>query len=152
MEPKKWIFTLSREVDGKLKESFLKAIKEKLSQWHAHGEPVQHEAYLIDNKFLEIKAYSYTSGCSIDWLIRTVKEVCGMFQLGPLENDVLTFVSSKGKLMDVPFRELESYIQQGEVGMDTEFYDKHSALQGGSFRVKVRDSWLSRYFSKEASV
>jgi len=146
MKSKKWIFTLSRRLDEEEKETFCRVLADRLAEWKAHGQSVIHQIQVIDHKFLEITAYSYTSGCSMDWLFRVVKEVAKAFHLGPLGNEFLTFLSPQNDFLDIAFYELESAIQDGVIDLETEFYDKQSALQGGPFRVKVKNSWVARYF------
>jgi hypothetical protein len=71
-----WIFSLHRPLSASEAERLLKDLTSALSNWKAHGAPVEAEVELRFRQWLLVRAASgNASGCSVDWLQRTVSEV-----------------------------------------------------------------------------
>jgi hypothetical protein len=71
-----WIFPLHRSLSTAEALPLVDALTRALADWKAHGAAVEVELQLRFQQWILIRAVSANaSGCSIDWLQRTVAEV-----------------------------------------------------------------------------
>lgn len=73
-----WVFASDRALTSAAADRLLASVDAFLAQWNAHGEPLRCARAWRDDRFLAIGVDQSTagaSGCSIDGLFRTLKQL-----------------------------------------------------------------------------
>jgi hypothetical protein len=107
-DSKVWAFAGDRffnENEIAIIETHLKAF---LPQWAAHGTPLKNDFNIIGNNILLVavdEAIANASGCSIDALVRKIKEIGKEIKVDFFNRLSIT-VEKEGEFIKVPFSDL----------------------------------------------
>ena len=149
-----WIFGADRPLDPPQREALLRGADAFLEGWHAHRQPVIGARDLPHDQFLVIAAderASGVSGCSIDSLFRTLKELEGELGVTLLDGSRVWFVGREGEIRTATRAEFRALAEAGEVDGSTRVFDNTvatvGALRGGHWERPMAESWHGRAFA-----
>jgi hypothetical protein len=140
-----WIYTLSEALSVSEAEGLASEVREKLSEWKAHGVKVPGVANILYNRFLVVRALEAPSGCSIDWLQHEINSLLAAKGLKAAENNLVWYVNSEGVVQPIDFRELGTAIAAGLLHAETQVFDTNSYLSGGELQRPLSQTWAARY-------
>jgi hypothetical protein len=92
-----WIFQASRSLTPAESEMLRVRLKQWVSQWKAHAEPVKGWADVLFQRFVVFMADETAvpvSGCSTDGLMRFVKQIEQQFQISLFDRLLITFLEN----------------------------------------------------------
>jgi hypothetical protein len=148
-----FIHGLSRPLDGAETDRFLERVDTFLDGWVAHGEPVSGARELRDGRFLIIAAdedITHLSGCSIDSLVRAMKELEAAFHLSLLDSSPVWYRGPEG-LERVTRDEFGRRIEAGRITPDTLVFDNTvsdlGTLRRGGWEKPFHASWHARLWT-----
>src|SRR5437867_1922282 len=96
---KVWIYLSDKELNGELLNSVLKAGNEFVQNWKAHEMPLNATFEIQDNRFIVVSVDETTynaSGCSIDKLLRLIKQLEADHKLQLLNRLLIGYRTSNG--------------------------------------------------------
>jgi hypothetical protein len=142
-----WIFGASAPVDDIDDQRLLAAVDGFLLQWKAHGAPLTASRDWRDEHFLVIAVdqnQEGASGCSIDGLFRTLKELETAIGASLVEGGLVYFRDPLGLVHAVARDDFALLVKHGDVNAETKVFDT-TLTTLGDFRTKferrVKDSW-----------
>lgn len=152
-----WIFAADRALEGSEKRRLLEAVDGFLEEWNAHGTPLRGGRLLRDGRFLIVgvdEASAPPSGCSIDALVRVMKEKEREMDVSLLDHAPVHYRDGEEvrRVSRAQFRELA---EGGRVDPETRVFDtsitRMEALREGAFESPARESWHGRAFFGETA-
>ena len=148
-----WAFAASRPLSESESVPFLAATGEFLTRWTAHKVPLATAREWRFNQFLFVavdEAAAGASGCSIDALVRFMRESEGPLGVRLTDNGSVWFRDTDGTIDCVTRKEFQRLADGGNVGPDTIVFDNTiettGALRAGHWEVAARDSWHGKAF------
>jgi hypothetical protein len=152
-----WVFPATEPVCGEAAERLLARVDEFLGDWRAHGDPLTVGRAWRDDRFLVVAVDERTappSGCSIDALVRVLKELEGELGIALTDHVDVLHRAPDGAIRRDDRPTFARRARAGEVDLDTPVFDttltRLSALRQGRFEVPVRDAWHRRAFFRSA--
>lgn len=148
-----WTFAASRRLTDQEASPFLAATDEFLDSWSAHRVPLATAREWRHNQFLFVavdEAAAGASGCSIDGLVRFMRDA--EQQLGVLftDNSPIWFRAADGSIESVSRDEFRRRAGQGAVSPDTVVFDNTiptaGALRQGDWEIPALRSWHRKAF------
>jgi hypothetical protein len=148
-----FIHALSRPLDEAEVARFLERVDLFLDGWVAHGETVSGARDWRHGRFLLIAAdesVTGLSGCSIDSLVRTMKELEAEFGLSLLDSKPVYYRGPRG-VERVDREEFGRRVGTGLVAHDTIVFDNTiaelGALRRGGWEKPFHASWHARLWT-----
>ena len=147
-----WVFAAPRPLSHEQARTLLSHVDKYLDQWKAHGAPLRVARDWRYEQFLVVgvdEAQTGASGCSIDGLVRTVRDGEKLTGVTLTDNAPIWFKrgTSVESVSRPRFRELA---EQGTVDPGTIVFDNTVATVGdyraGRWEVVARDGWHGRVF------
>jgi hypothetical protein len=146
-----WIFGVSRALDEEEERLLQRTVDAFLSQWSAHGRPLAAARDWREGRFLMVALnpdVEPPSGCSIDALIRALRELEAELGVEMVGSAPVWFRGAEGGVERVSrarFRELAS---TGVVGPETPVFDLSltvlSELRANRFEGVAAERWHAR--------
>jgi hypothetical protein len=142
-----WVFASDRDLTSAEVETINSAMTEFLKGWKAHGAAVEAGFDLQRNRFLLIassNAMADPSGCSIDDMTRTVRELGQQLGVSFMPGaNVFYQVDDAVKMTDrVSFKDLA---KNGLVGHETTVFNTNltsvEELKAGKWQLPAGESW-----------
>jgi hypothetical protein len=121
-----WVFGAAAPIDEIDAAKVLAVTDAFLLQWKAHGHPLTCARHWRDDRFLAVGVDQRTegaSGCSIDGLFRTLKELETAIGSSLLAGGRVFFRDSIGLVHCVTRQEFEAMARRGEVTGATPVFD-----------------------------
>ena len=147
-----WVFPLTRTLEPGERETTMAVVDVFLEQWAAHGVPLRSARELRDGRFLLIGVdvdAEAPSGCSIDALVRELRELGGRLDAGFVDHAPVWFRSAEG-VRTVTRAEFRALAESGEVDATTRVFDTSitsvEALRSGQLEGPASASWHGRVF------
>ncbi len=147
-----WIFGATGPLDPAGEERLLDAVDRFLDGWAAHGSPLTAARDWRQGRFLLVavdQASVPPSGCSIDALVRTLKELEGELGVGLVGHAPIWFRDGD-EVRSVSRPEFRRMAEEGRVGPETTVYDPTPTRLGevreGRWERPARESWHGRAF------
>ncbi len=141
----KWIFPLSKKLTLEEWSIIEKNINTQLSDWNTHGKPIDYEVEILFHQVIVIEAFTSTSGCSIDFLQKKIRDLLASYQLEILANHYVMYFNNN-ELLYFDFRDTEKQIKNQILNEETHILDTQKILEGKENPFSVlRDTWLVRY-------
>lgn len=148
-----WTFAASRRLTDPEAVRFLAAAEEFLAGWAAHRVPLATAREWRYNQFLFVavdEAAAGASGCSIDALVRFIREAERQLDVRFTDHGSVWFRASGGAIECASREEFKQLVDQGALGPDTVVFDNTiqttGALRDGRWEVPARRSWHGRAF------
>lgn len=146
-----WVFASDRELSGAVADSLLAAVDQFLSQWKAHGVPLQCARDWRDDRFLAVGVdvnEENASGCSIDGLFRTLQQLQRTIG-AQLVGGGRVFIRGQAGVETMSREELVERIARGDVSKETPVFDT-SLTDAGAWRARFEqpagDAWTGKMF------
>ncbi len=147
-----WMFASERPLSDAERVALLGRVDGFLARWKAHGAPLAAGRAWLHDRFLAVavdESVTPPSGCSIDALVRMLKELEAEIGAKLVDNAPIHYRSSRGveRVSRGRFRELAD---AGEVTPDTPVFDntvtRLEEFRGGKWEGPARRSWQGRAF------
>ena len=147
-----WIFSAARKLTEPEQARLLAEVDAFIHQWGAHAVPLAAGRNLMYGQFLFIavdQRAAGPSGCSIDALVRRMKELQQEFGV-ELVNHAPVLFRQGDTIARVPRDAFARLAEAGEVGLDTTVFNNTLTSLGdvraGHWEVPAADSWHARAF------
>lgn len=147
-----WIFPLSRPLTPQEEEGILQTVDTFLDEWAAHGRPLRSARGWREGRFLLVGVDESTappSGCSVDTLVRVLKEVGASLELDFLDYGPVWYRNAEG-VHRVERPEFKALAAEGLVDPDTHVFDNSitrvSQLRAGEWEKPASRSWHGKAF------
>ena len=147
-----WVFASERPLAGRERAALLERVDEFLFRWKAHGAPLAAGRAWLYDRFLAVavdERVTPPSGCSIDALVRTLKELEAKIGSRLVDNTPVYYRSPQGveRVTRGRFRQLAD---GGQVTPDTLVFNNTITRLGefreGKWEGPARHSWQGRAF------
>jgi len=152
-----WIFAADRELEPEEERELLDAVDDFLEEWNAHGTPLRGARSWRYHRFLIVgvdEEAAPPSGCSIDALVRVLKEKERELDVGLLDNAPVWYRGRRG-VRTAPRSEFREMAKSGEVTPGTVVFDnsltRMEDLREGAWERPARESWHGRVFFPEVA-
>jgi hypothetical protein len=143
-----WIFALQQELDPGEEEVLLSTVESFLDGWAAHGAPLTAGSSWVERRFLLVAVDQRSvppSGCSIDSMVRALKEVETRTGKRLVDHGPVYFRGESGEVRRLSRKEFREAAAAGDVSPETRVFDttltRLGALREGRLEVPARDSW-----------
>jgi hypothetical protein len=149
MVEKVWIYVLSRELDPSEIEQLTFNCKNFVDSWTAHEQKLNAHFEIYKSRLLIFRvdesAYN-ASGCSIDKLLRFVKEQETQFNL-ELLNRLLVVLDVDGAVLITHSSKIKDLLATKAINGDTLVYDTavSSSELLKEWKKPLKYTWLSKY-------
>lgn len=150
-----WIFAAERPLEPGERSRLLDAVDGFLEDWNAHGAPLRGGRSWRYGRFLLVgvdEAAAPPSGCSIDALVRVLKEKERELGVELLNHAPVLFRDGDG-VRRVSRADFKALARQGDVGPGTVVFDnsvtRMEALREGRWETPARESWHGDAFFRE---
>lgn len=141
-----WIFQSDRPFSEIELEQISNKIKEYLSQWNAHGIPLEGGFTIRYNQFIVInvdETQSQASGCSIDSLTHMIQGLEKEFNLSLLNRMNIAYKEDDVIKM-LPLKEFKKQVVEGIIPSDTILFNNSvSSLEefNTNWEIPIKNSW-----------
>ena len=151
-ESRLWVFGVERALDQDEQETFLQAVDRFLESWVAHGAPLRSGRDWKRGRFLLIavdEASMPPSGCSIDAMVRVLKDQERELGVGILDNSPVWFLEDD-EIRRLSRKDFGDLVRSGVVGPDTVVFDNTVTSLGearsGCWERPAGESWHKKAF------
>jgi len=153
-----WSFGCSRSLEPEEQSEFLARIDGFLDRWTAHGHPLDVGRDWRDGRLLLVAVDERTappSGCSIDALVRALKDEGERLDAQLVDNTSLWYRDPSGTLRRATRTEFAKAAASGEIDADTRVFDftvtRLRDVLEGRWEVRAGDAWHARAFQLDAT-
>lgn len=150
-----WVFGASQPILGADAVRLLGRVDAFLRGWQAHGEPVVGTCDWRYDRFLLVAAdeeATGVSGCSIDSLFRSLREVENEVGATLLDGSLVFYRDPAGAVLSVDRPRFRELVAVGDVGGTTIVFDNTvgslGAVRRGEWERPFSGSWQERAFRK----
>ncbi len=154
-----WTFAASRPLSSQEAEPFLDATDEFLGSWSAHRVPLATAREWRHEQFLLVavdEAAAGASGCSIDALVRFMRDAERYLGVRLTDNGLVWFRASGGAVACTSREGFQQLVEQGAVSRETVVFDNTiqtvGALREGQWEIPAYRSWHGRTFFPSPAV
>lgn len=137
-----WVFGISPKLDEAGTRTVQDAVAHFMSRWASHGEPIVGSARVIEGSFLLIAVTpeSETSGCSIDRMFGTLRQLESTLGVEIIDSDRLFLRDSAGEITAVRRGEFHS-VASAETRVFDTLAERLGDVRSGAWERPARDSW-----------
>ncbi len=146
---KVWIYLSDKELKGDLLNSVLRAGNDFVSNWKAHEMPLNATFEVQNDRFIVVSVDETTynaSGCSIDKLLRLVKQLETDHQLQLLNRLLVGYQTSNGveviAASSVKEKLLEKQLDENTLIYNVAASDSEEYSQ---WLQPLKETWLKKY-------
>jgi len=146
---KVWTYVISRELsDAELSELITKGTA-FVNSWTAHENKLKAEFSIFKNRIIVIRVNEDVhgaSGCSIDKLLRFIKEMQTQFNI-ELLNRLLVAYEGQQKVEVLTSAKISDLLQQGVLSASTIVYNTSVANEDelSNWAKPLQETWLKKY-------
>ena len=147
-----WIFAAERCLSKAESGAILDKVDAFIEQWAAHDVPLTSASELRYEQFIFVavdEGNSGASGCSIDALVRRMKELQVEFGVELVNHSPVLYRLGDG-ISRVSRERFTSLVEAGEVAKETVVFDNTvtsvSAVRDGRWELRAVDSWHGAAF------
>lgn len=151
-----WVYGISRPLLADEEVRVLESVDRFLEAWRAHGHPLAAARQWLYGRFLLVgvdETITPPSGCSIDALVRTLKEIESTLGLEIVGGAPIWYRDERdgSEPRRVTRPEFKDKVLSGEVTVDTMVFDlsltRVREFREGKWEIRAGDSWHGRYLS-----
>jgi len=142
-----WVYQSSRKFSITEALQLEGILKNFLSTWHAHGDPVKGYANLFFGQFIIIMAdetSTVVSGCSTDSSVQMIREIEKTFNVELFNRTALAFIV-KDKIESIPYTQINYALEHGFINKDTLYFNNtinNKKELEEKWLIPVKESWL----------
>lgn len=147
-----WVFAAERELSADEADRLLGASDAFLTQWAAHGAPLTCARDYRLNRFLLVgvdEQAAGVSGCSIDALTRTLKQLSAELGVALIDNSPVIYRDGE-EIQRVSRARFGELAESGVVSLSTPVFDNTVATVGdvraGRWEKPAGESWHGKAF------
>ena len=150
MNTKTIIFPASRSINHEEKLDIFMKIKDFLTSWKAHGNPLQSNVCIEYEQFIIIRVdenIEPASGCSLDALNNFIRKIEQKYQLG-LFNRMKALFLENNTLKKLKLRDFRAALKNKELRSDILVFDFSSNNEeefSKRFLLPLKESWAKDY-------
>lgn len=150
MDTKTIIFPASRSINHEEKLDILMKIKDFLTSWKAHGNPLQSNVCIEYEQFIIIRVdenIEPASGCSLDALNNFIRKIEQKYQLR-LFNRMKAVFLENNTLKTLKLRDFRAALKNKELRSDILVFDFSSNNEeefSKRFLLPLKESWAKDY-------
>ncbi len=150
-----WVFAASRPLTSAESQTLMRHIDAYLGTWAAHGSPLRNGRAWHDDRFLMVavdESSAGASGCSIDGLMRTVRDAEEHLGVKMTDNAPVWYRDNR-EVRQVDRAQFRDMAKAGSVSPDTIVFDNTittlGAVREGRWETAARETWHGRAFFGE---
>ncbi|MFO0356767.1 MAG: hypothetical protein ACK50A_07425 [Sphingobacteriaceae bacterium] len=146
---KVWVYLSDKELKGDLHQSVLKAGESFVLNWKAHDVPLSASFEIINDRFIVVKVdetqYN-ASGCSIDKLLRLIKQLETDHQLQLLNRLLVAYKSDNG-IEVVHSTKVKDLLSSKNLNENSLIYNVASSnsVEFKNWEQPLKETWLKKY-------
>ncbi|UCC25757.1 MAG: hypothetical protein JSU98_01420 [Gemmatimonadales bacterium] len=148
-----WVFPVPDPLEPGQVDTLLRTVEDFLHGWAAHGAPLTAGYSWEEDRFLLVavdQASVPPSGCSIDSMVRVLKELEGSLGQRIVDHGPVYYRDSAGEVHRLSRKEFRAAGQAGSVTPETPVFDSTltdlGAFRAGRLEVPARESWHGAVF------
>lgn len=146
---KVWIYLSDKELNGEVLDAVLVKGKEFVQSWTAHDSPLKATFEVFSNRFIVVKvdeSQYNASGCSIDKLLRFIKQVETDFNLQLLNRLLVPFKDGE-RVEVVHSSKIKELLNSKKIDENTIVFNTASSnsLEFEGWEQSLKDTWLKKY-------
>jgi hypothetical protein len=151
-ESRTWLFGISPALDEAKEVHLLSRVDAFINQWAAHGQPIMAARDVIEGSFLLIAVdkQSETSGCSIDRMFGTLKQLESELGVQILDANRIFFRHGDGRVDALSRADFKANADSHTIVFDT-VAERLGEIRGGSWERPAADSWHRELLSSRAA-
>jgi hypothetical protein len=148
-----WVFACDRNLTCDEARPLLAQADAYLAQWKAHGSPLRCAREWVHHRFLAVgidPTAEQASGCSIDDLFRTLREIGQSVGTQLLGGGRVFYRDAEGNAQVASRAEFSALAARGDVTADTTVYDTSVILADDwrrNFERRAGDAWTAELLS-----
>jgi hypothetical protein len=153
-----WVFAASRPLNRDEGTRLLAAADQFLAGWSAHRVPLSTARELRHDQFVFVaadEAAAGASGCSIDALVRFMRDVESRLDVRLTDNGLVWFRTPAGNVSCVSRPDFQQLADRGDVGPETIVFDNTiqtvGARRAGQWELPAKRSWHGRAFLDQSA-
>jgi hypothetical protein len=144
-----WIYLSDKELKGELLNSVLKAGNDFVQNWKAHEMPLNATFEVVNDRFIVVGVDETTynaSGCSIDKLLRLVKQLESDHNI-QLLNRLLVGYKTQSGVEVVPSAMIKEKIAAKQLDENTLIYNVavSDSKEYENWLQPLKDTWLKKF-------
>jgi hypothetical protein len=146
---KVWIYLSDKELKGDLHQSVSKAGESFVQNWKAHDVPLSASFEIINDRFIVVKVdetqYN-ASGCSIDKLLRLIKQLETDHQLQLLNRLLVAYRSDNG-IEVVHSTKVKDLLSSKSLNENSLIYNvaASNSFEFKNWEQPLKETWLKKY-------
>ena len=150
MDTKTIIFPASRSINHEEKLDIFMKIKDFLTSWKTHGNPLQSNVCIEYEQFIIIRVdenIEPASGCSLDALNNFIRKIEQKYQLGLFDRMKAVFLENN-TLKTLKLRDFRAALKNKELRSDILVFDFSSNNEeefSKRFLLPLEESWAKDY-------
>lgn len=148
---KVWVYLSSKVLDGDVLKTIMEQGKAFVQNWKAHEMPLNGSFEVLHKRFIVVKVdetqYN-ASGCSIDKLLRLIKQLEADCQLELLNRLLVAY--EKDKAVEVVHASnIKNMLAEKTMGENTKVFDisVSNSVEFSFWKKALKDTWLKKYLS-----
>lgn len=148
-----WIYGADRDLSSDEQSTLLQTLKDFFTGWRSHGQPVEGEATIIDDRFLLVAASvreESISGCGIDSSTQVIDDLAADLQIDWVPALTVFYRDASGQIKGVSRPAFRKRVQEGVVSRETSVIDLSIETVGDlreeGFERPAGDSWHALVF------
>lgn len=146
---KVWIYLSDKELKGDLHQVILKAGESFVQNWKAHDVPLSASFEIIQDRFIVVKVdetqYN-ASGCSIDKLLRLIKQLEADHQLQLLNRLLVAYKSDNG-IEVVHSSKVKELLTSKTLNENSLIFNvaASNSVEYKNWEQPLKETWLKKY-------
>lgn len=146
---KVWIYLSDKELKGDLHQAVLKAGESFVQNWKAHDVPLSASFEIIHDRFIVVKVdetqYN-ASGCSIDKLLRLIKQLETDHQLQLLNRLLVAYKTDSG-IEVIHSSKIKELLSSRELNENSLIYNvaASNSEEYKNWQQSLKETWLKKY-------
>ena len=146
-----WIYGFKHTLSDTKKNIVTNALKDFVSSWNSHGQPVHGEFLILYNKFaiLGEESPDGISGCSIDSSVRVFKHLKERYGLDALNHNLIHYRCDE-EIISIERAAFQELVSAGKIIDDTIVFNTIvrtvGDIRNGLWETKFSASWHAQAF------
>jgi hypothetical protein len=156
LQARVWIYQADRKLTDTETGIITETLKASLDTWEAHGKPLTASGKIFENRFIVIavdERDELPSGCSIDKSVHWLQEIGQRMNIDFFDRSI-AYINERGDVQTVPVPQIKAAVSEEIIAPNTTIFDNQVTTKAQwmtGWRKSASHSWLSRYFTEQAS-